>query len=863
VGTKIFKNLLAILLLTALTAPWLAVTVAAKPLGPNPGWTHWPAGTIWGAGLYMENNTSGDVFFGAKTGAEHTYPAAIPGFPPYIWMVFRQGATDYSEITRTESAAPQSYTWYVKMLYNNSGTGDNVTAKIWAELENADTAFIPQNYSVILENQAKGIGPWNLRKENGSINLVDGVTKYATLYVDNAVNIQNIDNLDPLNGKPGDNLHLKVTVKNTGRYTDNYVVSAGGSLDPTILNLAPGNTDNVIVTTTLPNGTENIAITAAGNYATDQGYVTATGILMRKVKVEITPNENFGENGETLTFDVLVKNIGDFLDNYELTVENIWEAFISPTQLDNLNPGENMHATLFVKIPDNANPGDSDNVTVTATSMENVEVSDNATCMARMGSYSVEVSIIPGYQDNAPGGTLNYTIIVSNTGTLNDSYNLTFSDNIDGSAYWENSISLDNSLLAVPSGENRTTTLRVAIPDNAPPGTDDNITATATSQADNTVENSASCIAHVARLSVSISPGYQSGLPGTALSYFVDITNNENTEVDYYSVVTDIFGWKLAFGIKEIILYPFGWVRTILKVTIPENAIGDTGDTVTVTMVSIDNTTRDSGSCIARVTVVRGVEISIVPYEREGPPGVTLEYTIMVKNTGNVEDNYDLTADDNVGWGLAILPPSLTVPPRNSENATLSVMIPENAEPLITDNITVTGKSQANPSISAENTCTAFSLATFKENLVNGWNLVSFPVAWENDTPANLFAGHTYYIWRWDPIMQKYVNPPSDQPVEVGVGYWIWVDNNKTVTTSGIPVENYLINLVAGWNLVGFPVTSDNTTPANLFDGQVYYIWRWDAIMRKYTSQWPNQPVELGVGYWIYVNTPTSITVPL
>ena len=182
----------------------------------------------------MENNTSGDVFFGAKTGTEHIYASAVPGFPPYIWMVFRQGTTDYSEITRSNST-PFDNTWYVKMLYNNSGTGDNVTAKIWAELENSTNWFIPQDYSVILENQSKSIGPWNLRKENGYITLVDGVTRYATLYVDNAVNIQSIDNLDPLTGSLGDNLRLGVTVKNTGRYTDNYTVSAGGSLDPTIL----------------------------------------------------------------------------------------------------------------------------------------------------------------------------------------------------------------------------------------------------------------------------------------------------------------------------------------------------------------------------------------------------------------------------------------------------------------------------------------------------------------------------------------------------------------------------------------------------------------------------------------------------
>jgi uncharacterized repeat protein (TIGR01451 family) len=364
-------------------------------------------------------------------------------------------------------------------------------------------------------------------------------------------------------------------------------------------------------------------------------------------------------------------------------------------------------------------------------------------------------------------------------------------------------------------------------------------------------------------IEVSILPDYQSGLPGAVLGYIVDIKNNENTEVDLYSIVTDNFGWKLASGIKQITLYPFSEVWITLKVTISENAIGDTEDTVTITMASIDNTVSYSGSCIAHVTVIRGVEVSIVPNERKGPPGATLEYTITVKNTGNVEDNYDLTANDNAGWGLEIFPPSLTIPPRGFENATLSVTIPENVKPMITDTITVTAKSQANPSISAENTCIAFSLATFKENLVNGWNLVSFPVASENDTAANLFAGQTYYIWKWDAVYKKYVSSSPTAPVELGVGYWIWVDHDQAVTTSGVPVDTYSENLKNGWNLVGFPVTSSNTTPANLFTGQTYYMWRWSAENKKYVSPPADNSVQLGVGYWIWVDHDQTMTVPV
>jgi len=149
-------------------------------------------------------------------------------------------------------------------------------------------------------------------------------------------------------------------------------------------------------------------------------------------------------------------------------------------------------------------------------------------------------------------------------------------------------------------------------------------------------------------------------------------------------------------------------------------------------------------------------------------------------------------------------------------------------------------------------------------NLVAGWNLVSFPVTSESSTPDNLFPGQTYYIWRWDAVNKKYVSPSSTAPVELGVGYWISVGGyGQTITTSGVPVDNYSENLKNGWNLVGFPVTNENTTPDNLFPGQTYYIWRWDAVNKKYVSPSSAAPVELGVGYWISVDHDQTITVPV
>jgi len=102
--------------------------------------------------------------------------------------------------------------------------------------------------------------------------------------------------------------------------------------------------------------------------------------------------------------------------------------------------------------------------------------------------YAVSASVSPSESSGSPGGLLDYTVVVKNTGAGQDIYAMTVSDN----SGW--GPTLDNVVLGpIPVGENMATTLHVNIPNL--PGTTDNITVTAISQADNTVRDNASCIA--------------------------------------------------------------------------------------------------------------------------------------------------------------------------------------------------------------------------------------------------------------------------------------------------------------------------------------------------------------------------------
>jgi hypothetical protein len=214
------------------------------------------------------------------------------------------------------------------------------------------------------------------------------------------------------------------------------------------------------------------------------------------ISVSISPSYQSGANGATLTYTITAANTGNVSDNYSLTVSDNdnWDPTVSPTSLT-VPAGENRTATLSVTVPSNAINFSEDNMTVTATSRTDNTVTAENSCIAQVTTFrGVSVSISPTSQSGANGATLTYTVTVVNLGNVTDTYDLTISDN----SGWNNIWLEDNTLRVGGFDNDNMTTLHVKIPDNAKPCTKDNIIVTAISRADNTVKNSASCIAQAA-----------------------------------------------------------------------------------------------------------------------------------------------------------------------------------------------------------------------------------------------------------------------------------------------------------------------------------------------------------------------------
>lgn len=152
-------------------------------------------------------------------------------------------------------------------------------------------------------------------------------------------------------------------------------------------------------------------------------------------------------------------------------------------------------------------------------------------------------------------------------------------------------------------------------------------------------------------------------------------------------------------------------------------------------------------------------------------------------------------------------------------------------------------------------------------NLYAGWNLVDFGV---ENTPDNIFIGLTYYddytIYSWNAPGGPYNLEGPNDVLKDNIGHWVWLKEDITIAPSGMLWASRDIELVAGWNLVGFPVTNENTTPNRVFTGlnyyDNYYIYYWNAVGGPYIIQGPDQTFELGKGYWVYIDQDKTVTVP-
>ena len=229
---------------------------------------------------------------------------------------------------------------------------------------------------------------------------------------------------------------------NTGNCTFTFDLEAGSSLGfgvvtPTqVISLAAEGGVPVTVTVTVPP-----AAPICSNQLVDTTIITVTEHKYSTFLDRATDTTSINECGVTLSppyvssaapgtaiaYVHTLENTGVVSDSYFITSTHGWPTVITPTEVYTLPPGNSVPVTATINVPAGLYSGIVGTTLITATSQITdaiyASVKDETTV-----SYVPGAVIAPDRSDHvAPGGTVTYTHILTNTGNGPETFDLTTS----------------------------------------------------------------------------------------------------------------------------------------------------------------------------------------------------------------------------------------------------------------------------------------------------------------------------------------------------------------------------------------------------------------------------------------------------
>ncbi len=275
-------------------------------------------------------------------------------------------------------------------------------------------------------------------------------------------------------------------LQNTGNHTDTFTLSTGhnawtlnapSSVGP----LAPGQSGSVNVQVTIPSApalqstiiaTDTFVITGTSQLD-PQTSATATGttnaLVNPAVQISATPGNQTVPPGTTVTYTVNITNTGDYTDTFDLSLSGAsWPTQVSAAVVGPLGAGENASAIVTVTVPLQMTAFD-DTFTLRATSrLDNlVRASLSRTTSADV-SFGVEINPTSAQGEGRPGETITYTLQVTNTGSLSETFSIELSGN-----FWHANVPAS---LTLGPGQSTLLQIGVRIPAIAADGAQDVLT---------------------------------------------------------------------------------------------------------------------------------------------------------------------------------------------------------------------------------------------------------------------------------------------------------------------------------------------------------------------------------------------------
>ncbi|MBF0452876.1 MAG: hypothetical protein HQK75_19400, partial [Candidatus Magnetomorum sp.] len=297
--------------------------------------------------------------------------------------------------------------------------------------------------------------------------------------------------------------------------------------------------------------------------------------------------------------------------------------------------------------------GEADALTLQVTSLSRAEVIESIQVASRTRNYSLTIESLASKSTLKAGQFYNYTLLFTNTGTADDTYNISTKDGNWIYALRNITDDANLSMISIPAGFIQTCLLKTTMPLNGVAnGGSDTVTIHAISQGRSTIsfDYPVTTDSHLFLFNFSQSTPVSLAWPDQTKTYRFDIENTGLTN-DTYNITTNgnwSYKIKNVFDTSDInaISVASGMTDAFLvKVLVPSSTAFANGasETVTIHLISQGNPSASTQIQLAQTTHLFSFTLQDTTTPVLVYPGQTFNYQVQIDNTGLSLDAYDLT----------------------------------------------------------------------------------------------------------------------------------------------------------------------------------------------------------------------------
>ncbi len=288
-------------------------------------------------------------------------------------------------------------------------------------------------------------------------------------------------------GYLGQQVDYTLHITNTGNVEDTYDILSTGvwtvTAPTTVGPLAAGDGADLTVSVDIPPTVEpgdfdvaSIEATSQGESGLSETSVLTTTALQAGPVVDPTSAEGLGYPGMPVTYTVQLSNHNYVADTFSLTALSAWQADY-PQEVGPIGPDGSTMVDLVINIPSNAATGVSDTAIFTFTSsIPDLPVATLTITTTVNPAYGFEA--VPDMTSQVVygrGTSAIYTVAITNTGNLTDTYTITPTGNL-----WP--VEVAPVLGPLQKGETSSLTVTVTVPADIDLPASDEVTLTFTSR---------------------------------------------------------------------------------------------------------------------------------------------------------------------------------------------------------------------------------------------------------------------------------------------------------------------------------------------------------------------------------------------